>query len=127
MQKKDNVKLPHIIAIMSEAFWDIDKVEQIEFNNGYNPLENFNKITAKSYYGKIVTTIFGGGTSDSEFSFLTGHSKTTLSGFANPYINLIRKDTYALPWILESKGYKTVGFHPGFLGSTIIDIMYTII
>lgn len=113
-EKEDNVKLPHIIAIMSEAFWDIDKVEQIEFNNGYNPLENFNKITAKSYYGKIVTTIFGGGTSDSEFSFLTGHSKTTLSGFANPYINLIRKDTYALPWILESKGYKTVGFHPGF-------------
>ena len=53
---------------MSEAFWDIDKVEQIEFNNTL-PLENFNKITAKSYYGKIVTTIFGGGTSDSEFSF----------------------------------------------------------
>ncbi|HAA43774.1 MAG TPA: sulfatase, partial [Ruminiclostridium sp.] len=114
IKEDENVKLPHIIAVMSEAFWDIDKVEQIEFNKGYDPLENFNKITSQSYYGKIVTTIFAGGTSDSEFSFLTGHSKTTLSDFANPYINLIRKDTYALPWILKSKGYKTTGFHPGF-------------
>lgn len=113
-EKEENVRLPHIIAIMSEAFWDIDKVKQIEFTDGYNPLENFNEIVLQSYYGKIVTTIFGGGTSDSEFSFLTGHSKTTLSDFANPYINLIRKNTYALPWILKSKGYKATGFHPGF-------------
>lgn len=114
VKTEDNVKKPHIIAIMSEAFWDIDKVEQIEFNDGYHPLENFNQIISDSYYGKIVTNIFGGGTSDTEFSFLTGHTKTTLNDMANPYINFIRKNTYALPWILETKGYKTTGFHPGF-------------
>lgn len=114
VKTEENIKFPHIIAIMSEAFWDIDKVEQIEFNSGYHPLENFNKIANDSYYGKIVTNIFAGGTADTEFSFLTGHTKTILNDMANPYINFIRKNTYALPWILESKGYKTTGFHPGF-------------
>ncbi|TYQ18078.1 UNVERIFIED_CONTAM: phosphoglycerol transferase MdoB-like AlkP superfamily enzyme [Acetivibrio alkalicellulosi] len=107
-------RLPHIIAIMSEAFWDIDKVPGLEFNEGLDPLENFNRIKKESYSSRIVTNVFGGGTADTEFSFLTGHTRSTLSDFANPYINFIRKDTYALPWMLQSKGYKTTGFHPGF-------------
>ncbi|MDQ2086967.1 LTA synthase family protein [Herbivorax sp. ANBcel31] len=110
----DDIELPHIIGIMSEAFWDIDKVSAIEFNSGYDPLENFNRIIDQSYSGTIVTNVFGGGTADTEFSLLTGHTRSTLNDFANPYINFIRRNTYALPWILEEKGYKTTGFHPGF-------------
>lgn len=106
-------KQPHIIAVMGEAFYDIDRIKGIEFNQGYDPLDNFNRLAKKSYAGRIVTNVFGGGTANTEFSFLTGHSMPIMPNMASPYSYYLRKDTFSLARALEKSGYSTLAFHPG--------------
>ncbi len=106
-------KRPHVFAIMSEAFWNIDKVPGIKFTKDNNPLTNFNSIVKEAYSGNIITTVFGGGTADTEFSFLTGHSLGISNDISNPYILYIRKNIMALPWIMKNENYTTTAFHPG--------------
>lgn len=106
-------KKPHIIAVMGEAFYDIDRIDGIEFNQGLNPLKNFNSIMEKAYGGRIVTNVFGGGTANTEFSFLTGHSMPIMPELSSPYSYYIRKDTFSLARILEEAGYASMAFHPG--------------
>ncbi len=105
---------PHVIAIMSEAFFDIDRIPGIKFDELNNPLKNFNRICEESYHGKIVTSVFGGGTSCTEFAFLTGTSLSLANWTADTYSAYIRKDTFSLTRLLESKGYKTTALHPGY-------------
>ncbi|NMA33713.1 MAG: LTA synthase family protein, partial [Clostridiaceae bacterium] len=106
-------KKPHIIAVMGEAFYDIDRIPGIEFNEGYDPLLNFNRIREKAYHGRIVTSVFGGGTANTEFSFLTGHSMPVMPELSSPYSYYIRHDTFSLARALEKQGYATMAFHPG--------------
>jgi len=106
-------KKPHIIAVMGEAFYDIDRIEGIEFNDGFDPLENFNKITSQAYSGRLVTSVFGGGTANTEFSFLTGHSMPIMPELSSPYSYYIRKNTFSLTRMLEGAGYASMAFHPG--------------
>lgn len=109
----NNGKRPHIIAVMGEAFFDIDRIEGVEFNKGFDPLKNFNSITRQAYSGRIVTSVFGGGTANTEFSFLTGHSMPIMPELSSPYSYYIRKDTFSLARVLEGKGYASMAFHPG--------------
>lgn len=106
-------KMPHIIAVMGEAFYDIDRIKGIQFNEGYDPLANFNRISRQGYKGRIVTNIFGGGTANTEFAFLTGHSMPIMPEMDSPYSSYLRKDTFSLTRVLEKKGYSTLAFHPG--------------
>lgn len=105
--------MPHIIAIMGEAFYDIDRVPGIEFTEGHDPLANFNRIIRQAYSGRIVTNIFGGGTANTEFAFLTGHSMPIMPEMSSPYSSYLRKDTFSLARILEKRGYASLAFHPG--------------
>jgi phosphoglycerol transferase MdoB-like AlkP superfamily enzyme len=106
-------EMPHIIAVMGEAFYDIDRIPEIEFNKGYDPLENFSRIKEKAYYGRVVTEVFGGGTANTEFSFLTGNSMAALPELSSPYSYYIRHETFSLARALEKLGYATMAFHPG--------------
>jgi len=106
-------KMPHIIAIMGEAFYDMDRIEGVEFNEGYDPLTNFNRIKEMAYSGRIVTNVFGGGTANTEFAFLTGHSMPIMPELSSPYSNYIRHDTFSLARALKKLGYATMAFHPG--------------
>jgi len=105
--------LPNIIAVMGEAFYDIDRIEGIEFNKGYDPLSNFNRIKENAYSGRIVTNVFGGGTANTEFAFLTGHSMPIMPELTSPYSYYIRHDTFSMARALKKLGYATMAFHPG--------------
>ena len=109
----NNGKKPHVIAVMGEAFYDIDTIPGAEFNQGFDPLKNFNSIKERAYSGRIVTSVFGGGTANTEFSFLTGHSMPIMPELSSPYSYYIRKDTFSLARVLEGAGYATMAFHPG--------------
>lgn len=109
----DAVKRPHVIAVMGEAFYDIDRIKGLEFNEGFDPLANFKRITGESYAGRVVTEVYGGGTANTEFSFLTGHSLALMPDMGSPYTSYLRKDTFSLARVLEKAGYATLAFHPG--------------
>lgn len=114
MQTDNSDVKPHIIAIMGEAFFDIDRIKGIEFNDGLHPLKNFNSIKNDSYGGRIVTCVFGGGTSNTEFSFLTGHNTAFLPPGSTAYKSYIKNKRYSLAYLLKKHGYETTAFHPGY-------------
>ena len=110
---KGAVKMPNVIAVMGEAFYDIDRIKGVEFNDGYEPLANFRRLAEQAWSGRIVAEVFGGGTANTEFSFLTGGSLAVLPGLSSPYTYNLRRDTFSLARIMEKAGYDTLAFHPG--------------
>jgi phosphoglycerol transferase MdoB-like AlkP superfamily enzyme len=106
-------RLPHIIVVMGEAFYDVDRIPGIKFTDGYDPTKNYKRLVQQAYAGRVITTVFGGGTSNTEFSFLTGHSLAIMPQMASPYSFYIRHNTHSLARALEEKGYVTIAFHPG--------------
>ncbi len=109
-----NSKRPHVIAIMSEAFFDIDRIPGIEFHPSQDPLKNYNKIIEEAYHGKMVTNVYGGGTACTECAFLTGTCLSISNWAADTYSAYIRKDTFSLARVFANKGYKTTALHPGY-------------
>ena len=96
----DDDKKVNIVAIMLEAYNDFSKFEVIDFNEDiYAPLH---KIQSNSISGNLVTNIFGGGTVNTERSFLTG------------YYNFptFRKETNSYVWYFKEQGYNAEAFHP---------------
>jgi phosphoglycerol transferase MdoB-like AlkP superfamily enzyme len=93
-------KKVNIIAIMLEAYSDFSKYENISWKE--NPYEYFQKLQSESYHGNLITDVFGGGTVETERSFLTG------------YHNHPRyyKDTNSFVWYFVEQGYYTEAMHP---------------
>lgn len=109
-----NQKKPNVIAIMGEAFLDFDRIPNVRFSAGADPLANYHDIISNAYHGKIVTSVFGGGTGSTEFSFLAGHSTTLLPSGITPYKTHIRNAQYSLARFFSGNGYSTTAYHPGY-------------
>lgn len=98
----DKDKKVNIISIMLESYNDFSKFEELNFKE--NPYEKFHDIQEESYRGELVTSIFGGGTIDTERKFLTGY--TNLPSF--------RKKTNSYVTYFNEQGYYTEGSHPSY-------------
>ncbi|MGN1330293.1 MAG: LTA synthase family protein [Clostridia bacterium] len=93
-------KKVNIIGIMLEAYNDFSKFEKIEFE--VNPYEKLYEIEEESYSGELVTSIFAGGTVDTERKFLTGYTELpTFRKNTNSYVNYFKE-----------QGYIVEGSHP---------------
>ena len=97
----ENEKI-NIIAIMLESYNDFSKFKNVDLDPSV--YENFYNIINNSYSGKLVTNVFGGGTINTEWSFLTGYN-------SHPkYV----KDTNSFMWYFKEQGYKVEAMHPNF-------------
>ena len=96
----DNDKKVNVIAIMLEAYNDFSKFDTIDFNEDI--YEKFHNIESKSINGNIVANIFGGGTINTERSFLTGYNNGPS----------YRKLTNSYVWYFKEQGYRTEAMHP---------------
>ncbi len=105
---------PNIIAIMSEAFFDPRAGKNVKFVNGKNPLKEYDKIKRESLYGNIIVPGFAGGTSSTEFEFLSGANLSVLDkSLPTVYKTHITKNMYCLPYMLKEMGYRNIAIHPG--------------
>ena len=114
--KSKNLTYPNIIAIMSESFFDPQTGENVEFYPGKNPLENYNRIKKSPYtrYGEILVPGIGGGTSDTEYEFLTGSNVSVLDASMPPvFKTYLKEKTYSIVHHFKDLGYETHGIHPG--------------
>ena len=102
---------PNIVVILQESFWDIRQLPGCTFSK--DPLENYDKITAKEgvYSGRFLSPTFGGGTVRPEFELLTGLSADYLPSGSVPY-DYIENDFESYPLMLRTIGYDTVAIHP---------------
>lgn len=111
--KKTDESYPNVIAVMSEAFFDIREAKNIKFNK--NPLPTYTKLKKEGIYGDIIVPGFAGNTSSAEFEFLTGVNISLIDkGMPVPYKTFLTKKAYSLVRHFKDEGFDTVAMHPGF-------------
>ena len=74
---------------------------------------NYINSVSNAIHGHAYTSVFGAGTSTSEFEFLTGNSMNFLPSGSIPYQQYILGPTDSLATLLKGYGYETRAFHPG--------------
>ncbi len=109
-----DAKAPNVIAVMSEAFTDVQEWENVSFTDE-NPYEYYNYLKTIGAYGKILVPGFGGATAITEFEFLTGNNTYTISSsLPTAYKTLITQDTYSIVRRFKEMGYTADAMHPGY-------------
>ncbi len=104
--KKD----PNIIIIMNEALWDPTLLSGIEYSK--DPIPTINKIRKEGASGWLLAPGYGGGTSNTEFEVLTGHSMSFFPTGSMAYQQYIKGPLDSMASYLKDKGYNTVAIHP---------------
>lgn len=104
-----NFKKPNIIMIMSEGFFDIDRLPNVSFSK--DPLEHFKSYQEQFTKGNIITAIYGGRTCQTEYEVLTGHSVDFTGPENIAYMTLVKENTPSIAKLLKAEGYTTVGIH----------------
>ena len=100
---------PNVICIMSEAYADLTEIRDFETSEPVMPY--FDSLKDECMYGDIAVSIFGGGTCNTEFEFLTGYSMAYLLPGSSVYTFYVNNDIDALPSIYSDNGYRTVALH----------------
>lgn len=94
-----------VVSIMLEAFCDLTDYPLLaQYEGVQEAYEIWRQMEAESIYGDLTTNSFGGGTSNTEWSFLTGL----------PDYSSFDHTTESYVWYLRSLGYNTQGSHPGY-------------
>ncbi len=102
--------LPVIIAVMSESFWDITRMDTISFESDVLPC--YRSLCGESAHGELFTHVFNGGTVVSEFEFLTGFSGEFFPEDYMVYGSFIDDGFSTVVSDLEAQGYGTTAMHP---------------
>lgn len=106
---------PNIIAIMNEAFADLNYDGTISLSEDYLPfLHNLKENTVK---GQLFVSIEGANTANTEFEFLTGDTMNFLPYRCIPYNEYIDKITPSMAHTLKAQGYTGVNACHPFKGS----------
>ncbi len=104
-------KEPSIIVVMNESFADLRNLYPALYDEELvTPF--LSSLKDETVNGKVLVSTFGGGTSNTEFEFLTGFSEAWLPPKNITYQQYIRQGTYSLLTELKNRGYHCVAMHP---------------
>lgn len=101
---------PNIICIMNESLSDLSVLGNLETNLEYMPF--MNSLTENTIKGNLLVPVIGGGTSNTEFEFLTGHSTHFLPPGSNAYMLYVKNPMASLVSTLKAQNYSAWAFHP---------------
>jgi len=130
-EKEDNkivaatANKPNIIAIMNEAFSDINMIG--EFNTNIDYMPNIKALTKNTTKGMLYVSVFGGATSDTEYEFLTGNSMVVMPQNSVPYQQFITEPTDSLASTLKNQGYYNIAIHPYAPSGYKRDLVYPLL
>lgn len=106
-----NAKTPNVIAIMDEAFADLQAVG--DFRTSEDVMPFYHSLTKNTVKGFSYVSVFGGQTANTEFEFLTGLSKAFVPASATPYQLYIKSLLPGLTTHLGNQDYQgMLAFHP---------------
>ncbi len=104
-----NYLKPTVIVVMNESFSDLAALTAADTDEclaDWYGIENY------VMRGNAYTSVYGGGTCNSEFEFLTGNSMANFSQNSYPYVMYDFKHTFNIARILKNNGYRTIAIHP---------------
>ena len=99
-----------VFVVLLESFFELSNYEGAEYSE---PLfENFDRIAAEGISGQMLSEKYGGGTSNIEFSVLTGFSNVLLPAGSVPYMEYVKEGMLCYPAYLKEQGYTLLALHP---------------
>ena len=104
---KASTDYPTIIAIMDEAYADISTL-----NPNFGDTLFYKSLHKNTIKGLALSSVYGGGTANSEYEFLTGNSMAFVNHGISVYQLYIKVPTYSMASHLKSLGYETIATHP---------------
>lgn len=104
------VQNPNIILIMNESLADFSLIGDVDFNR--DPLEFMHSMRDNTIAGLDYVSIYGAGTSNSEFEAMTGNTMTFFPSGCNVYQQFMHETTFSLPYYLKNLGYRCEAIHP---------------
>lgn len=108
-------KQPNIILIMNESLADFAAVGEVNYNR--DPLEYMHSLKENTISGLDYVSIFGAGTSNSEFEAMTGNTMTFFPSGCNVFQQFMHESTFSLPYYLKELGYRCEAIHPSAGGN----------
>ena len=110
MAQFDEVK-PTVIGIMNETFSDQSEFEGIRAA-GYEGPKYYQTLGGALQRGPLKVSVYGGGTANTEFEFLTGNAMAFIgtSKYAYQLYDLSMSDSLVKQF--EKLGYRSVAMHP---------------
>ncbi|HBA98035.1 MAG TPA: hypothetical protein DCZ23_08000 [Lachnospiraceae bacterium] len=105
-----NGKKPNIILIMNESLADFSLVGNVNYNR--DPLAYIHSMKENTIKGLDYVSVFGAGTSNSEFEAMTGNTMSFFPSGCNVYQQFMHESTFSLPSYLKSLGYACNAIHP---------------
>ncbi len=106
---------PNIVVVMNESFADMADIAQIKTNEDAMPFVHsaLNGEIENCVSGRMLASVLGGNTANSEFEFLTGDTMAFLPPGSIAYQQYIKEKTPNFTEFLsESLGYHTLALHP---------------
>lgn len=100
----------NVIAIMNESWADFESYGNLSLSES---VTDYIKSLDNTIFGHAYASVFGAGTSSSEFEFLTGNSMAFLPTGSAPYQQYVSHETASMASLLGDLGYRTLAFHPG--------------
>lgn len=110
----DLSQAPNIIIVMDEAFSDLAYLGEFGTNEDYMPF--FHQMMEEYTSGKLMVSVKGGNTANTEYEFLSGDTMAFLPAGSVVYQQYIKDEVPNLTSYLRSLGYSTTAIHP-YLGS----------
>ena len=102
--------LPNVVVIMNEAFSDYGDMMNVQPSE--DPLPYWHSLTENAIDGTLLVPVTGGGTSYTEYEFLSGLGGGIFRGQYNHFLRGIHDDTYSIAWDFKELGYKNIAIHP---------------
>lgn len=101
---------PNIIMVMGESFWDVPAMlPGVQFEEELLP--NLRRLQQEAVSGNLLVSVFGGGTSTTEFQALTGFSTQFFAAEYTPYFQAVRGPFFSYAQYLKNQGYATLAVH----------------
>jgi phosphoglycerol transferase MdoB-like AlkP superfamily enzyme len=98
-----------LVVVMSESFFDPTRLPGVEFTA--DPVPTVRRLQREAASGTLMPPVFGGGTANTEFEVLTGHTMRFLPAGSVPYQQYLRRQHDSLASIYANAGYETVAVH----------------
>ena len=104
-------KKPHIIVLQMEAYGDPRLIDS-RISYQIEPFAALLPYREQVQRFHTLTSVMGGGTSNTEFEFLTGYNNYFLPAGVTPFIRYMNRPKPSLATDLSAMGYRTVAMHP---------------
>ncbi len=115
--------LPSVVVIMNESFSDLSTYELLDIDYE-GPAYIKGGLADALAVGELAVSVEGGGTCNTEFEMLTGHSLTFVGEGKYPYTLYDLSGTSSLARQLRSLGYETTAIHPNLATNWSRDRVY---